>query len=137
MMIESALHYVQHGWRREKHKNVQHKKESLGIPSVQRSYRIRPRICKLNMSGSSYGPVVGSCEPTDALQCGEFLGQLRDYRILEDVSKIRYLFIKCLTYITSKHRTAVNSDCSKCAKELTVPCFIKSTSQLANVRLKR
>ena len=80
--------------------------------------------------------MVGSCEPTDALQCGEFLGQLRDYRIFEEVPKIRYLFIKCLTYITSKHRTAVNSDCSKCAKEQTVLCFIKSTRQLANLRLE-
>jgi hypothetical protein len=86
MMTELALYYVYHGWRREKYKNLQHKRESLGILSVQRSYRIRLRICKLNISGSSYGPVVGSCESTDALQCGEFFGQLRDYWIFEELT---------------------------------------------------
>jgi hypothetical protein len=108
--MEMALHYVYHGWRREKYKNLQHKRETLGLPSVQRSYGIRLWICKLNICGSSYSPVVGSWVPKDALQCGEILGQLRDYRIFEDVSKIEYLFMKCVTYITSNHRTAVNSD---------------------------
>ena len=131
-MTELALHYIYHGWQREKYKNLQHKRASLEVPSVQRSYGIRQLICKLNISGSSYGPVVGSCELTDALQCGEFLGQLRDYRILEDVSKIQYLIIKCLTYITSNHRAAVNSDWGKCANELTVLCLMKSTRQLTS-----
>jgi len=95
---------------KKRYKNLKHKRASLEVPSVQRSYGIRLLTCKLNISGSSYGPVVGSCEPTDALQCGEFLGQLRDCRILEDVCKIQHLFIKYVTYITSNHRRVVNSD---------------------------
>ena len=130
--MELALHYIYHGWRREKYKNLQHKIASFGVPSLQRSYRIRLRICKLNISGSNYGPVVGSCEQTAALQCGEFLGKLREYRIFKDVSKIEYLFIKCINCITSNHRTAVNSDWGKCAKELIVLCFIKSTRQFTS-----
>lgn len=131
-MMVLALHYIYHGWRQEKYKNLQHKRASLEVPSVQRFNGIRQLICKLNISGSSYGPVVGSYELTDTLQCGEFLVRLRDYRILEDVCKIQYLFIKCVTYITSNHRTAVNSEWGKCAKELIVLCLTKPTHQLTS-----
>jgi len=39
--------------------------------------------CGLNLSGSGYGPVAGSCEhgnePSGSINCGKFLEQLSDY----------------------------------------------------------
>ena len=77
--------------------------------------------------------MVRSCEPTDSIQWGEFLGQLTDYRISEDVSKKQDLFIECVTYIRSNYRTAVNSEGGKCDKELTVLCFINLLKPTAHV----
>jgi hypothetical protein len=49
--------------------------------------------CKLDSSGSSWGPVAGFCkygnEPSNSIEYGEFLDQLSDYPLLKKDFAVR------------------------------------------------